>query len=589
MSRASKRAVFEDDRGDRISSLPSNVIDCILEFLPVQDAARTSILSKKWRYIWAMLPNLKLDNLFCNKLASRSQYVFEQTIDKILLQHSGDIVKFDLDLSGVELTPCPDINRWILYATRNGVKKLKLKMTKDDSPIPADEKSSYEKFIFSLSKIETLILSSFVLEVYAASDKDEMLLSAHAPSLVRMNIKLSKGAKEERHITKELMRFPRASPKAGVDADIKDRFSALPRNLVDDILRLLPVHDAARTSILSKNWRYIWAALPNLMLDKTFCSKLAVKSQSVLKETIDMILLQHIGDIVKFDLDVSGVQLCSYADIDRWMLYVTRYGVKKLILNMSKNISSTYKVPSYIFDCQTLTQLELFNCIFKPPNSFLGFQTLTILHLKEVAFPPAIEFYAIKTPLLVKLILTHCDGTQYLNIEFSSGLKYLSVRESHYNLDLNSNYFKNVKKLTYLYLVIDNPIPVDERLTLEKLIFSSPTLETLCLSQYELEDNAFGDPDEAVLKYLDAPSCLDRTLNKLEDVSIHVFKRSKNVLSFIKLLFAYAPSLSRMSIKPKNASSSKEELNVATELMRFPRVSPKAKLFYYPTVGLKAE
>ncbi|WMV22726.1 hypothetical protein MTR67_016111 [Solanum verrucosum] len=539
MSRDSKRAFFDDDRGDRISSLPSNAIDCILEFLPVQDAARTSILSKKWRYIWAMLPNLKLDNLFCNKLASRSQYVFKQTIDKILLQHIGDIVKFDLDLSGVELTLCPDIDRWILYATKNGVKKLKLKMTKDDSK--------------------------------------------------------------------------------RVDADIEDRFSALPRNLVDDILRLLPVHDAARTSILSKNWRYIWAALPNLMLDKTFCSKLAVKSQSVLKETIDMILLQHIGDIVKFDLDVSGVQLCSYADIDRWMLYVTRYGVKELTLFMSKNINSTYKVPSYIFNCRTLTQLKLFNCIFKLPNSFLGFQTLTILQLKEVTFAPAIEFYAIKTPLLVELILTHCEGTQYLNIEFSSGLKYLFVRESHYNLDLNSNYFRNIKKLTYLYLVIDNPIRVDERLTLEKLLFSSPTLETLTLGFYVLElgvnfnklgqtcytldliksfpnlskleiwDNAFGDPDEAVMKYLDAPSCLDQTLNKLEDVSIHIFRRSKVLLSFIKLLFAHAPSLSRMSIKPKNASSSKEELNVATELMRFPRVSPKAKLFYHPTVGLNAE
>ncbi|XP_049363380.1 uncharacterized protein LOC125828118 [Solanum verrucosum] len=211
----------------------------------------------------------------------------------------------------------------------------------------------------------------------------------------------------------------------------------------------------------------------------------------------------------------------------------------------------------------------------------------------------------------------------------SQGLKYLSVRESHYNLDLNSNCFKNAKKLTYLYLVIDNPIRVDERLTLKKLIFSSPTLETLCtvpkglhytlnflwhlklgvnfnklgqtcytleliksfpnLSKLEIWDNAFGDPDEAVMKYLDTPSCLDRTFNKLEDVSIHFFRRSKAVLSFVKLLFAHAPSLSRMSIKLKNASSSKEELNVATELMCFPRVSPKAKLFYHPTVGLKAE
>ncbi|KAK4720428.1 hypothetical protein R3W88_010661 [Solanum pinnatisectum] len=427
MSPDSKRAVFEDDRGDRISSLPSNVIDCILEFLP--------------RYIWAMLPNLKLDNLFCNKLASRSQYVFEQTIDKILLQHIGDVVKFDLDLSGVELTPCPDIDRWILYATRNGVKKLKLKITKD----------------------------------------------------------------------------------------------------------------------------------------------------------------------------------------------------------------GTYKVPSYIFNCPTLTKLKLFNCIIKLPNSFLGFQSLTTLHLERITFEPATYYLRINVPLLVNLTLIHCDGTKYLNIVFSSSLKFLCLHESHYNLDLISNSFKKCKNLTYLYLATDNPIPV-ERLILEKFLFSSPTLETLnilfscdpylcinfCLkllsagavpkklpftlnrlwhlrlgvnfnqlsqtsyaleliksspnlSKLEISGNASGDSDEAVMKYLDAPSCLDQTLNKLEDVSIHFFRRSTAELSFVKLLFAHAPSLSRMSIKPINSSSSKEELSVATELMRFPRVSPKAKLYYHPTVGLKAE
>ncbi|KAL3370664.1 hypothetical protein AABB24_007626 [Solanum stoloniferum] len=83
------------------------------------------------------------------------------------------------------------------------------------------------------------------------------------------------------------------------------------------------------------------------------------------------------------------------------------------------------------------------------------------------------------------------------------------------------------------------------------------------------------------MKYLDTPACLDKTLNKLEDVSIHSFNYSKVVLSFVKLLFAHGSSLSRMSIYPDKASSSKEELNVATELMRFPRVSPKAELIYH--------
>lgn len=82
------------------------------------------------------------------------------------------------------------------------------------------------------------------------------------------------------------------------------------------------------------------------------------------------------------------------------------------------------------------------------------------------------------------------------------------------------------------------------------------------------------------MKYLDTPACLDKTLNKLEDVSIYSFNYSNVVLSFVKLLFAHAPSLSRMIIHPDKASSSEEELNVAKELMRFPRASPKAELIY---------
>ncbi|WMV53802.1 hypothetical protein MTR67_047187 [Solanum verrucosum] len=51
------------DNEDRISYLPRNIIDHIFELLPVEDAARTSILSTKWRYIWATVPNLVLDKL----------------------------------------------------------------------------------------------------------------------------------------------------------------------------------------------------------------------------------------------------------------------------------------------------------------------------------------------------------------------------------------------------------------------------------------------------------------------------------------------------------------------------------------------
>ncbi|KAK1429520.1 hypothetical protein QVD17_11731 [Tagetes erecta] len=49
------RGFVSHAREDRISNLPHELIELILQELPFQDAARTIILSKTWRYIWTML------------------------------------------------------------------------------------------------------------------------------------------------------------------------------------------------------------------------------------------------------------------------------------------------------------------------------------------------------------------------------------------------------------------------------------------------------------------------------------------------------------------------------------------------------
>uniref|UniRef100_A0A1S4ALB6 F-box/FBD/LRR-repeat protein At1g13570 n=2 Tax=Nicotiana tabacum TaxID=4097 RepID=A0A1S4ALB6_TOBAC len=424
--------------------------------------------------------------------------------------------------------------------------------------------------------------------------------------------------------------------RTSVEGNREDRISALPRDVIDGILELLPVEEAARTSILSKEWRYIWATLPYLVLDKNFCLKLTKKSAFNLIDTIDKILLQHTGDIVKFILDVSMTFLSPYPDIDRWMLYVTRNGVKELTLNMSNNTS--YKLPFYIFNCPTLTRLKLFNCVFKPPTSFLGFPNLITLYLSKVTFVLASEFFVIKAPLFTNLTLKYCDGIQHLKI-VSSQLLSLIVCESHY---LELNCFTNCKKLKRLGLVgkVVDSVKYVERSTLEQLLLRLPSLEVLQLDSYFLEllsantvpkglpftldcvrkltlSVDFGklgqtscalqlidcSPNlsnleirirkaittsnnaDAVLKYVDTPVCLDRPLNKLKHAVICSFMGSKEELLFIKLLFARTPSLVRMNIKQNRAFDSTEERNITTELMRFPRASPKAELFYFPCVS----
>ncbi|KAM3283242.1 F-box/FBD/LRR-repeat protein [Capsicum chacoense] len=223
--------------------------------------------------------------------------------------------------------------------------------------------------------------------------------------------------------------------RVAVKGESKDRISGLPRNVIDRILELLQVHDAARTSILTRMWRYNWASLPNLVLNHRFNRSFKKESHYNFKEVVDDILLLHIGDIVKFVLDTRGARMPSHAVIDKWMLYVTRNGVKDLTLRISHN--DTYTLPSSVFNCSTLTKLKLFKCVFKPPNPFLGFRSLITLQLEGTTFVPATSYCVIKAPLLVNLSLDLCRGTQYLNI-VSPGLESLYVRDSHSYLVLDS-------------------------------------------------------------------------------------------------------------------------------------------------------
>ncbi|KAK1374530.1 F-box domain-containing protein [Heracleum sosnowskyi] len=154
------------DAVDRISNLPANLMGLILKSLPLQDAARTSVLSKKWRGIWRMLPCLVFDDKFFGKLLSKrilkkdkeSQLSgVSRTISGILLAHSGPILKFHLCIPlDLPLHKYPDTIFWIRNISHNGVRKLKL-YNKAISPyeIPS--------YFFSCSELTHLRLKNCIL------------------------------------------------------------------------------------------------------------------------------------------------------------------------------------------------------------------------------------------------------------------------------------------------------------------------------------------------------------------------------------------------------------------------------------------
>ena len=118
---------------DRISQLPNDIIVYILSHLTIKEAAITSVLSRKWRYLWTCITGLNFDaDDVLDKIASepksrgveRPKYV--NWVNRVVRQHRGPTIDdfricFDLD----KTTKCA-IDKWIKFAVGKRVQRLEL-------------------------------------------------------------------------------------------------------------------------------------------------------------------------------------------------------------------------------------------------------------------------------------------------------------------------------------------------------------------------------------------------------------------------------------------------------------------------------
>ncbi|PKA58907.1 F-box/FBD/LRR-repeat protein [Apostasia shenzhenica] len=106
---------------DRISTMPSNIIEVILMCLPIADAVRSSILSSRWRHLWCTIPHLIFNK---QSVPSSVHNQLDKIVDQVLLLHNGPIHKFVFDGFIEDLAT---VDRWIVVLSRNDLKELALK------------------------------------------------------------------------------------------------------------------------------------------------------------------------------------------------------------------------------------------------------------------------------------------------------------------------------------------------------------------------------------------------------------------------------------------------------------------------------
>ncbi|CAH1416816.1 unnamed protein product [Lactuca virosa] len=114
---------------DRISALPQDTMEKVLSLMPIRDALRTSILSKKWRYCWTRMPKLVFDDnmvkLSSNMEEEIEKYKVVNAIFHVLLLHKGPISELCICIIDAEIGN--EIDQIILHLSwSKNIKKFRL-------------------------------------------------------------------------------------------------------------------------------------------------------------------------------------------------------------------------------------------------------------------------------------------------------------------------------------------------------------------------------------------------------------------------------------------------------------------------------
>ncbi|GJR67358.1 F-box/FBD/LRR-repeat protein-like protein [Tanacetum coccineum] len=345
-----------------------------------------------------------------------------------------------------------------------------------------------------------------------------------------------------------------------------DRISDIPPSIIETILCLLPIQEAARTSILSRGWRYHWIKTPKLvfiedtfqvptdeaeLLVQTFdrpSQRIGMNKRCKLFYAIYQVLLMHERPIQEFTLSMTADKSC--VEIDHILHHLSK---KKTVKKLTLDICRGYKLPSSLFSMPQLTELYLNSCSLDYQPTFAGFGSLTSLCVQGLeATEKSLMHLLSKCPLLKNLhsnciIITSDEDNSTIadlfecvpmieNLSFWFGLilpfvkgrvpKKLPTTLAHLK-------YLFIKRLSLMH---EKGLPF-----LALLIRSSPKLEILKLEfiqentmlyEFEMDPVTIEDNSDIWLEHL----------NELEMIN---FGNREN---FLKLILAKSPVLKKVRI-----------------------------------------
>ncbi|PWA79308.1 F-box domain, Leucine-rich repeat domain, L domain-like protein [Artemisia annua] len=312
----------------------------------------------------------------------------------------------------------------------------------------------------------------------------------------------------------------------------KDVISTMPEEVITNILHCLPLQDAVKTSILSKDWKLKWTMITQFVFDKNFYDYLVkTENKHCYQSIISRLLFLINGAITKFVLYLPHCNEVNVKDINCWIVYLSKNGIKEFTFQ-DMDEDERLKLTSHLFSCRELTHLKLDNCSLRPTYEFGGFRNLLSLDLSNISFGGSTcKEFLTQSPLL-KILKFSFTNTEKISEEAEN--RVLASLPRLTTLDLDEINFRNDAVISCVI----------------ELIHGFPNLDTLSTK---------GTYEDAVPLPAACSSEVDFSIMgqlQLLKVTLSCIKGLENEISLIKYLLDCSPLLKKMDICAK---SSKEK------------------------------